>query len=49
MASLHKLNTVYANEIYKIFSTGVSEIGDTYATITDLNNLNFSTDITAKY
>ena len=47
MASISNLNTVYANEIYKIFSTGVSEIGDTYATIDDLNNLNFSTDITA--
>ena len=47
MASINNLNTVYANEIYKIFSTGVSEIGDTYATITDLNNLNFSTEVTA--
>ena len=47
MASINNLNTVYANEIYKIFSTGVSEIGDTYATKSDLDNLNFSTDITA--
>ena len=47
MASINNLNTVYANEIYKIFSTGVSEIGDTYATIDDLNNLNFSTEVTA--
>ena len=47
MATINNLNTVYANEIYKIFSTGVSEISDTYATKDDLNNLNFSTEITA--
>ena len=39
MASINNLNTVYANEIYKIFSTGVSEINDLYITQDDLNTV----------
>ena len=43
------MSTVYANEIYKIFSTGVSEISDTYATKAELTSINTanSADITA--
>ena len=32
MATINNLNTIYANQIYKIFSTGVSEIGEQFAT-----------------
>ena len=32
MASVNNFNTVFANQIYKIFSTGVSEIGEEFAT-----------------
>ena len=32
MASLTNINTVFAHQIYKIFSTGVSEISDQFAT-----------------
>ena len=38
MASLNNMNTVYANEIYKIFSTGVSEISDKFATTEYVEN-----------
>ena len=31
MASVNNFNTVFANQIYKIFSTGVSEIGEEFA------------------
>ena len=43
------MNTVYANEIYKIYSTGVSEIDDTYATKSEVGDINTanSADITA--
>ena len=47
MASLNNMSTVYANEIYKIFSTGVSEISDTYATKTELNDINNTAEVTA--
>ena len=49
MASLNNMNTVYANEIYKIYSTGVSEIDDTYATKSEVGDINTanSADITA--
>ena len=44
MASLNNMNTVYANEIYKIFSTGVSEISEQFATTeyvdTEIANIN---------
>ena len=32
MATINNLNTIYANQIYKIFATGVSEIGEQFAT-----------------
>ena len=49
MASLNNMNTVYANEIYKIYSTGVSEIDDTYATKSEVGDINTanSANITA--
>ena len=40
MASINNLSTVYANEIYKIFSTGATEISDQYATKTEVENTN---------
>ena len=47
MASINNINTVYANEIYKIFSTGATEINDQYATKTEVGDINTanSTDI----
>ena len=47
MASINNLTAVYANKFYLASSTGVSEISDTYATKTEVENLNFATDITA--
>ena len=47
MASINNLTTVYADKFYLASSTGVSEISDTYATKTEVENLNFATDITA--
>ena len=47
MASINNMNTVYANEIYKIFSTGATEISDQYATKTELNDINNTTEVTA--
>ena len=40
MASINNLSTLYANEIYKIFSTGATEISDEYATKTEVENTN---------
>ena len=40
MASINNINTVYANEIYKIFSTGVTEINDQCATKTEVGDIN---------
>ena len=40
MASINNLTTLYANEIYKIFSTGATEISDQYATKTEVENTN---------
>ena len=40
MASINNLNTVYANEIYIIFSTGVTEISNQYATKTEVGDIN---------
>ena len=47
MASINNLTAVYADKFYLASSTGVSEISDTYATKTEVENLNFATDITA--
>ena len=47
MASINNLTAVYADKLYLASSTGVSEISDTYATKTEVENLNFKTDITA--
>ena len=47
MASINNLTAVYADKFYFASSTGVSEISDTYATKTEVENLNFTTDITA--
>ena len=47
MASINNLTAVYADKFYLASSTGVSEISDTYATKTQVENLNFATDITA--
>ena len=40
MASINNLTTLYANEIYEIFSTGATEISDQYATKTEVENAN---------
>ena len=40
MASINNLTTLYANEIYKIFSTGATEISDQYATKIEVENTN---------
>ena len=40
MASINNLSTLYANEIYKKFSTGATEISDQYATKTEVENTN---------
>ena len=40
MATLNNLSTIYGNDIYKIYSTGVSELDDTYASKTDVENNN---------
>ena len=40
MASINNLTTLYANKIYKIFSTGATEISDQYATKTEVENTN---------
>ena len=40
MASINNINTVYANEIYIIFSTGATEISDQYATKAELGDIN---------
>ena len=42
------MNTVYANEIYKIYSAGVSEIDDTYETKSEVGDINTanSADVT---
>ena len=40
MASINNLTTLYANEIYKIFSTGTTEISDQYAIKTEVENAN---------
>ena len=45
MASINNLTAVYADKLY--LASGVSEISDTYATKTEVENLNFATDITA--
>ena len=37
MATINNLNTIYANQIYKIFSTGLTEISDQFATIDYVN------------
>ena len=47
MASINNLTAVYADKFCLASSTGVSEISDTYATKTEVENLNFATDITA--
>ena len=47
MASINNLTAVYADKFYLASSTGVSEISDTHATKTEVENLNFATDITA--
>ena len=47
MASINNLTALYADKFYLASSTGVSEISDTYATKTEVENLNFATDITA--
>ena len=47
MASINNLTAVYADKFYLASSTGVSEISDTYVTKTEVENLNFATDITA--
>ena len=47
MASINNLTAVYADKCCLASSTGVSEISDTYATKTEVENLNFTTDITA--
>ena len=38
MATINNLRTIYANQIFKIFTTGVSELGDQYATIDYVDN-----------
>ena len=38
MASLSNMNTIFANEIYKVFSTGASEISDKFATTEYVDN-----------
>ena len=47
LASINNLNAVYADKFYLSSSTGVSEISDTYATKTEPNNVNNSTEVTA--
>ena len=47
MASINNLTAVYADKFYLASSTGVREISDTYATKTEVENLNFATNITA--
>ena len=49
MASLNNLTAVYADRFYLSSSTGVSEISDTYATKTELGDINTanSSSITA--
>ena len=47
MASTNNLTAVYADKFYLASSAGVSEISDAYATKTEVENLNFATDITA--
>ena len=43
MASINNLTAVYADKFCLASSTGVSEISDTYATKTEVENLNFAT------
>ena len=38
MATINNLKTIYANQIFKIFTTGVSELSDQYATIDYVDN-----------
>ena len=40
MASINNLSALYANEIYKVFSTGLTEINDQYATKTEVGDIN---------
>ena len=40
MATINNLKTIYANQIFKIFTTGVSELGDQYATKTEVGDIN---------
>ena len=40
MATINNLRTIYANQIFKIFNTGVSELGDQYATKTEVGDIN---------
>ena len=49
MASINNLTSVYADRFYLSSSTGVSEISDTYATKTELGDINTanSSNITA--
>ena len=49
MASINNLTAVYADRFYLSSSTGVSEISDTYATKTELGDINTanSSNITA--
>ena len=38
MATINNLKTIYTNQIFKIFTTGVSELSDQYATIDYMDN-----------
>ena len=40
MATINNLRTIYANQIFKIFTTGVSELSDQYATKTEVGDIN---------
>ena len=47
MASINNLTAVYADKFYLASSTGVSEISETYATKTQLSDINNTAEITA--
>ena len=45
MASINNLTSVYADRFYLSFSTGVSEISDTYATKAELTSTNTANSV----
>ena len=47
MVSINNMRTVFADQIYLSYSTGMTEISDQYATKTELNDINNTAEVTA--